>query len=92
MNEFGAVSPNAVSGIGKGHAGGVSRIPGILGKARLLCGGFSREGRERWTAHDVTPFLLERDSDCRLSQTQTSNASKARFGSLAHRSAFTPLG
>src|SRR5215471_5709769 len=60
MNEFGAVSPNAVGGIGECYASGVAGIPGVLGEARLLRGGFCAEGRQWWTAHELTPFLFER--------------------------------
>src|SRR5215470_11483881 len=63
MNEFRAVSPNAVGGIGECHASGVAGIPGVLGEARLLCRGFGAEGRQWWTAHGLTPFLFERSRD-----------------------------
>src|SRR5262249_23741580 len=58
MNEFGAVSPNAVGGIGKGYASGVAGIPGIFGEARLLRGGFGGEGRQWWATHELAPSLF----------------------------------
>src|SRR5215831_13853186 len=55
MDELGTVSPNAVGGIGKSYARRLARIPGVLGKAGLLCGGFRSKGRQRWAAHELTP-------------------------------------
>src|SRR5215475_3967020 len=59
MNEFSAVPPDAVGGIGEGYAGGIASIPGILGQARLLCRGFGGKGRKWWTAHELTPFVCD---------------------------------
>src|SRR5262249_45224980 len=60
MNELGTVSRNAVGGIGESYAGRVAGIPGVLGKAGLLCRGFRGKGRQRWTAHKLTPTSFER--------------------------------
>ena len=60
MNKLGAVPPNAVSGIGECYSTGVAGIPGVLGKACLLCGGLCAEGRKWRTAHGLTSFLFER--------------------------------
>src|SRR5215510_5331442 len=56
MNEFGAISPDAVGRIGLRHAGRIARIPGILGKTRLLCGGFGSKRWQRWTTHGAGSF------------------------------------
>src|SRR5262249_26936914 len=54
MNEFGAVAPDAVGRVGLGNAGGLARIPSILGEPRLLRRGFGTKGRHGWTAHELT--------------------------------------
>src|SRR5262249_2297227 len=53
-DEFGAVSPDAVRRVGLGNAGGLARIPSILGEPRLLRRGFGTKGRQGWTAHELT--------------------------------------
>src|SRR5262247_4301312 len=55
LNELGAVAPDAVDGVGEGDAGGIARVPGIFGKARLLRGGLGCERRQRWAGHRLTP-------------------------------------
>src|SRR5262245_49681224 len=52
-NEFDAVSPDAVGRVGKSYASRIARIPGILGKTRLLCGSFGGKGWQWWTAHEA---------------------------------------
>lgn len=42
--ELAAVAPLADLGVGEGHAGGVTRVPGVFGEAGLLRGGFEGEG------------------------------------------------
>src|SRR5262247_865746 len=54
MDEFGAVSPDAVGRVGLGNAGGLARIPSILGEPRLLRRRFGTKGRQGWTAHELT--------------------------------------
>ena len=46
-NELDAVAPDAIHRIGKHYFGGIARVPGILGKARLLRGRFCGE-RRKW--------------------------------------------
>src|SRR5262249_20650064 len=60
MDKFGAVSPDAVGRVGLGNAGGLARIPSILGEPRLLGRGFGTKGRQGGTAHELTPCLFER--------------------------------
>src|SRR6266571_497472 len=55
-NELGAVAPDAVHRIGKRYLGRIARVPGILGKARLLRGAFGCKGRQRWAGHG-RPYL-----------------------------------
>src|SRR5882757_535302 len=55
LQEFGTVSPPAIGGICERNAGRIARIPGILGKPRLLGGGFVGERRQRWAAHGCSP-------------------------------------
>src|SRR5262245_35202631 len=43
LEELGAVSPAAVDCVGERNAGGIARIPCILGQAHLLCGGLGRK-------------------------------------------------
>src|SRR5262249_47806980 len=47
MNEFRAVSPNAVGGIGEWYRSGVAGMPIVLGKTGLLRRGFRVKGRQR---------------------------------------------
>src|SRR5262245_45285586 len=54
MDEFGAVSPDAVGRVGLGNASGLARIPSILGEPRLLRRRFGTKGRQGWTAHELT--------------------------------------
>jgi hypothetical protein len=51
LEKFRAVTPAAVLGIGQRHALGIARIPGVLGHAGLLGGGFSCERRKWGTCH-----------------------------------------
>src|SRR5258708_20873515 len=55
LQAFGTVSPPAIGGICERDAGRIARIPGILGKPRLLGGGFVGERRQRWAAHGCSP-------------------------------------
>src|SRR5580692_1855932 len=50
-NELGAVAPDAVHRIGKRYFGGIARVPGILGEARLVRGAFGCERRQRRAGH-----------------------------------------
>src|SRR5262245_52811615 len=58
MHVLGSVSPKAIGGIGDSYAGRIAGVPGILGKAGLLCRGFRRKGRQRLTTHKLTPSSL----------------------------------
>src|SRR3954465_10669513 len=49
LEEFSAVTPTAVLGIGQRHPHRVARIPGTFRHARLLGGGFAGEWRQRRT-------------------------------------------
>src|SRR5262249_45680272 len=55
VNELGAVAPDAVDGIAEGDAGGIARVPGVFGEARLLRGGPGCERRQRWAGHRLAP-------------------------------------
>src|ERR1700722_13387470 len=49
FEEFGAIAPAAVLGIGQRDAFGIAQVPGIFGHPGLLGGGFSGERRKRGT-------------------------------------------
>src|SRR5260221_6377761 len=51
VQELHAIAPAAIAGIGERNARRVARVPGILGLARLLRGGFGGGGGERRTGH-----------------------------------------
>src|ERR1700731_5282565 len=51
LQEFGAVAPTTVGGVGARDARRIARVPGILRQTRLLGGGFVGERRERRGGH-----------------------------------------
>src|SRR5665213_1933087 len=58
FKEFGAIAPDAVLGIGRCDAFGVTRIPGVFGHAGFLGGGFPGERRQRGTRHGDLGFFV----------------------------------
>src|SRR5258706_131847 len=56
FNELGAISPAAVGCVGKRHAFGIARVPGVLRHARFLSCGFGGERRKGRGRHS-TRFL-----------------------------------
>src|SRR5258705_3957393 len=57
LEEFGAVTPAAILGIGQRYPYRIARIPGVFRHARLLGSGFAGEGRQRRTRHENSPRL-----------------------------------
>ena len=57
MQEFGAVAPFGVLGVGERYAFGVAGIPGILGGLHFLARGFFGKGRQ-WRAWIHFNFLF----------------------------------
>src|ERR1700674_1745253 len=55
LQEFGAVSPPAIGSICERDARWVTRVPGILGQARLFGGGFGGERWQRRAVHGCSP-------------------------------------
>src|SRR5258708_4619364 len=51
LEEFGAIAPAAVDGVGEGNPGGGAWGPGILVHPHLLRRGFQGEGRQRRAGH-----------------------------------------
>src|ERR1700676_2183188 len=60
LQEFGAVAPTTVGGVGERNARRIARVPGILGQTRLLGRGFGGERRERRAVHGYFPRLIHR--------------------------------
>ena len=48
LEEFGAVTPTTVGGVGERDAVRIATIPGVLGSAGLFDCGFEGEGRDGW--------------------------------------------
>src|SRR5947209_20593061 len=57
-NELGAVAPVAIHRIGERHFGRITRVPGVLGEARLLRGAFDCKRRQRWAVHGGISLLV----------------------------------
>src|ERR1700731_3375297 len=57
FEEFRAIPPPAVFGVGQCHPLGIARIPGVLRHAGLLGGGLAVERGKRWTRHATVPSL-----------------------------------
>src|SRR5215216_148061 len=89
LEEFGAVTPAAVLGIGQRHPHWIARIPGIFRHERLLGGGFAGEGRQRRTRHDVSPGLaIPGHCTDRYRESIDKNQSEARSAFINCRSDF----
>src|SRR5580700_2702630 len=57
FEEFRAIPPPAVFGVGQCHPLGIARIPGVLRHAGLLGGGLAGERGKRRTRHATAPSL-----------------------------------
>src|SRR4029079_795981 len=57
LEELGTVTPAAVLGIGKRDLDRIARIPGVFRHARFLRSGFTGEGRQRRTRHDIYSWI-----------------------------------
>src|SRR5438034_959599 len=89
FNEFGAVTPAAVLGIGERHPHRIARIPGVFRHARLLGGGFAGEGRQRRTRHEVSPGLaIPGHCTDRYNESIGKNQSGSRSAFISSRSDF----
>src|SRR4051794_28058287 len=56
LQEFRAVTPAAVGGVGERHFGGIAAVPCVLRHPRLLRGGFGAKRRKRRAAHGLAPL------------------------------------